>query len=239
MSTSPDDKERILALESAIRMLQGAANQGVNPPNLVSLPNSAPGNNQGMGGPTAIAYVAATCLYTGVFRWSAKAQATTVAGDVSTWTVTSQTGAGAITTTGATTLVQANAAAVPAPGANSLGIILAPTFGGNMQTGLSNGMAGTGIVITAGGGGAKTQDSSARTIGAGATLQDFYSASGLMVNVAPVAGAPQIQSASVQNYRTASSFPLGSNVFLILSYTNSAANRAISGIELTLEEVQF
>ena len=99
--------------------------------------------------------------------------------------------------------------------------------------------AGTGIVITAGGGGSKTQYSSARTIGAGATLQDCFYAQGVMVNVAPAAGAPQVQASGPTQYRSASSFTLGNNVFLCLAYTNSAANRAISGISMELEEIRI
>ena len=163
-------------------------------------------SNQGSGGPTIVALIQLTVKGSGRFRFSAKANATVVSGDTSQWTLTTQSGTGAVTTTGGASTGSSNGI-VPATGVALVS---------------NSGVPGTGIVIT-GGNGLDTQtiatEGGGTTIGAGATLLDKFNASGVLQNggYGPFA-------------------PSGSNVFLILSYTNSAGNRQIGNIVLSLEE---
>jgi hypothetical protein len=163
-------------------------------------------SNQGSGGPTIVALIQLTVKGSGRFRFSAKANATVVSGDTSQWTLTTQSGTGAVTTTGGATTGSSN------------GIV--PTTGVALVS--NSGVPGTGIVIT-GGNGLDTQtiatEGGGTTIGAGATLLDKFNASGVL-----------------QNGNNGPFAPSGSNVFLILSYTNSNGNRQIGDIVLSLEE---
>lgn len=100
-----------------------------------------------------------------------------------------------------------------------------PTYTGNGASGVggqvATAAAGTGIAITAGGGGSLTQYVGAKTVGT-AAVGDTICATGTMHNSV---------SASV-----VTPFTRGNNVFLVLSYTNSAANRALSNLCLRLSE---
>jgi hypothetical protein len=157
-------------------------------------------NSQGAGGPTILALVQLVTVGSGIFRWAAGGAAGAVAADISTWDVTSQTGTGAFTTTGGTQVTAAKGNGVA-----------------ESQSLFASGAAGTGIVITAGGGTLQTLSTKAITVGT-AYVGDKFSDSGLVYN----AGAP---------------FPVGSNVALSLQYTNSVANRAITSLNLYLEEI--
>ncbi len=163
-------------------------------------------SNQGSGGPTIVALIQLTVKGSGRFRFSAKANATVVSGDTSQWTLTTQSGTGAVTTTGGASTGGSNGI-VPATGVALVS---------------NSGVPGTGIVIT-GGNGLDTQtiatEGGGTTIGVGATLLDKFNASGVL-----------------QNGNNGPFAPSGSNVFLILSYTNSAGNRQIGNIVLSLEE---
>jgi len=159
-------------------------------------------NAQGAGGPTIVALIQTTVKATGIFSWRASAELAAVAADVVTWTVTLQSGNGAVTTTGGT---------------------FTGTSNGNAPTGglalISTGVAGTGIVITAGAGASQTLVSSGKTIGT-AAVNDLFAASGLAWS--NTLGAPYTD---------------GTNVFLCLAVTDSVANRAVSNINLSLEEL--
>jgi hypothetical protein len=84
---------------------------------------------------------------------------------------------------------------------------------------IATGVAGTGIAITAGAGTSQTLANEAATIGASATLLDKFSCSG-----------------TCQDGATGKPYAEG-NVFLVLSYTNSVANRQIGNLVLSLTEV--
>jgi hypothetical protein len=161
-------------------------------------------NGQGVGGPTIVAVVGLAAKGSGIFDWKASAdQAAAAATEVVTWDVTSQTGVVPFASTGST-----NAKGASADGATA-GLV-------------SNGVAGTGIVITAGGGGELTQDHYVHTVGT-AAVGSRYSGGGTMQN-------------SVTAVNTRTPFPLNNNVILVLKITNSATNRVVSNINMSLSE---
>ena len=97
------------------------------------------------------------------------------------------------------------------------GATAAPGLGGLY----ASGAAGTGIAITGGGGGALTQLSQVQTVGT-AAVGAAFSASGTLHNsVVATVVTP---------------FVRGQNVFFALQLTDSATNRAVSGISLSLRE---
>jgi hypothetical protein len=85
---------------------------------------------------------------------------------------------------------------------------------------ISNGASGTGIAITTGQSGSDTLATEATAIGADASLLDKFDYSN-----------------TVQNGNTGLPFIVGDNVFLALYYQNSVADRLISSVNLSLEEV--
>ena len=168
-------------------------------------------NGEGSGGPTACALVCLTAQVSGIFLWWASAEvAAATAADVSTFTMTSQTGTGTPTVTG---------------GGAPSGYFYGPTANPLAGPETATATAGTGLVITAGGGSAKTQYVRAETLGTGST-GDSFTAVGVMQNSVTAAG-------------TRTPFTKGNNVFLLLSYTNTAANRVLSDINLGLLELPF
>jgi hypothetical protein len=181
--------------------------------NYAVINQSATTNAEGSGGPTTCALVCVTAQASGIFMWYASAVSAAAAADVSTWSVTSQTGTGAATTTG---------------GGAPTGYFYGPPY---IETApasaplVATAIAGTGIVITAGGGSSKIQYSRAQTIGT-AAVDDSFSAFGIMQNSLTALGARV-------------PFTRGSNVFLLLNYTNSVANRAVSDINLGIVELPF
>ena len=106
--------------------------------------------------------------------------------------------------------------------------LVAPTYTGATPSGvsgqLSTGAAGTGIALATGGGGLLTQSSQSITIGTGAT-GDRFSPAGLIHN-SVTAGI-------------ITPFARGSYVILQLSYTNTVASRALSGLCMSLRERAF
>lgn len=179
-----------------VALLSASANLPSGDTNAALISNQSTTNAQGSGGPTIIALVQLVCKASGIFDWAvAASSAAAAAADVSTWTVTTQTGTGT------------------------------PTYTGNTAIGVggqfASGSAGTGIAITAGGGGELTLASLAKTIGT-AAVGDTIAASGACQNVA--------------GGTTLTPFTRGNNVFLLLKYTNSVANRAITGMSLSLRE---
>jgi len=126
-------------------------------PNAAFMDGYSTTNAQGSGGPTLIAVAQLTCSASGIFDYVILASAAAAAAaDVVTWTVTSQTGTGAVAFTG-------NGAA-----------------GQGCQ--VATGVAGTGIVISTGGGGAITHGTFAKTIGTAAVGDTVYAA-GVLQNV--------------------------------------------------------
>lgn len=176
--------------------------------NYIAITQGVTTNPEGAGGPTIVALVKTTVKASGIFLWSVSADAAAVAADVGTWTVTSQSGAGAVTSTGG-----------GAPG----GVIEGKT-GSSFSALVATAVAGTGIVITAGGGGELTQYTRAETE-ATAGANDTVSASGIMQNSVTAAAGANVP------------FGSGVNVFLVLKYTNSVANRAITSINMSLLEL--
>ena len=142
------------ALINYLSSLQFAANGD---PNAAFMDGYSTTNGQGSGGPTLIAVAQLTCSASGIFDYQVFASCPTAAAvDVTTFTVTSQTGTGAVAFTG-------NGAA-----------------GQGCQ--VATGAAGTGIVISTGGGGSITHAALAKTIGT-AAVGDVCSASGVLQNV--------------------------------------------------------
>jgi hypothetical protein len=157
-------------------------------------------NGQGVGGPTTVAIVQATARGSGIFRFNAAAaQAAAAAAEVVTWDVSYEEGTGVVTATGGTAATL---------GGKSSGEVL-----------YASAAAGTGIVITAGGGTNEQLASEATTIGTAAVGSDF-AAGGLFWN-------------NVTNLP----FAAGTNVILKLRITNSATNRVVSSINVALEEI--
>lgn len=87
------------------------------------------------------------------------------------------------------------------------------------KTQYASAATGTGIVVTAGGGADEALASEAGTVGTAAVGSSF-AASGILQN--NVAGTP---------------FAQGSNVILKLGLTNSATNRVVSSMNVSLEEI--
>ena len=135
--------------------------------NIGSIYDQSPTSLQGSGGPTIIALIQAVVKGSGIFRFSAKGQVTCVAGDQSTWALTTQMGTGVVTTTGGSSTGTSN------------GII--PTGGVALIS--SSVVAGTGIAIT-GGSGLNTQTlaQEVATIAAASTLVDKFSVAGITQN---------------------------------------------------------
>lgn len=106
--------------------------------------------------------------------------------------------------------------------------LVAPTYTGATTSGvggqLSTGAAGTGIALATGGGGLLTQAAQSITVGTGAT-GDRFSTAGMLHN-SVTAGA-------------ITPFARGSYVILQLSYTNTVASRALSGLCMSLRERAF
>lgn len=238
MSTSPSDKEKIAWLEGRIQQLTGSVNVATQPVNIAAMVNAAP-NGAGFGHTAAAAIVAVLALpamYTGIFRWSVKAKVVTVAADVSTWTVTSQrTGTLAAPVVPAFTNSSDVTYAPPIPGTAN-GFLASPgpaALQAVAATALNTSAAGASIGITGGPFNEKTQYTQADTIGAGATLEDNFEASGFMIdNAAPA-------EVFFPPYKSTDVFPLGSTVMLCLKYTNTVADRVITGVTMSLEEVRF
>ena len=167
-------------------------------PNMALLQNVATTNGQGVGGPTICALLSLTAKFSGVFDYSvAAAQPTAAGAEVATFTLTSQTGAAALVFTGQT----------------------ASGVGGQLATAA----AGTGIVVSAGGGGELVLAAPAFTVGTAA------------------AGASFAQSGILHNSNVATAivpFARGQNVLLLLKMTNSVTNRVVSSISMSLRERQ-
>ena len=106
--------------------------------------------------------------------------------------------------------------------------LVAPTYTGATPSGvsgqLSTGAAGTGIALATGGGGLLTQAAQSITVGTGAT-GDRFSTAGMLHN-SVTAGV-------------ITPFARGSSVILQLSYTNTVASRALSGLCMSLRERAF
>ena len=106
--------------------------------------------------------------------------------------------------------------------------LVAPTYTGATASGvsgqLSTGVAGTGIALASGGGSLLTQAAQSITVGTGAT-GDRFSTAGMLHN-SVTAGV-------------ITPFARGSSVVLQLSYTNTVASRAISGLCMSLRERAF
>ena len=106
--------------------------------------------------------------------------------------------------------------------------LVAPTYTGATASGvsgqLSTGAAGTGIALATGGGGLLTQTAQSITVGTGAT-GDRFSTAGMLHN-SVTAGV-------------ITPFARGSSVVLQLSYTNTVASRALSGLCMSLRERAF
>jgi hypothetical protein len=168
-------------------------------PNAAFILNAATTNGQGSGGPTIVALVSLVCKASGIFDWSiSAAQPAAAATEVVTWTATSQTGAAALAFTGNTAVGQ----------------------GGQVGTAA----AGTGIVVSTGGGGELTVAAPVTTVGT-AAVGAFFAAQGTLHNVA---GGTVL-----------TPFARGNNVLLLLKITNSATNRVVSSINMTLRERLF
>jgi hypothetical protein len=196
------DAEAVLAAEGITPGAPGGNE------NYVYITNGSSLNGQGVGGPTTVALVSLKAKGSGIFRWSATAvQAGAAAGETVDFVVTSQTGTGAESFTGGAT-------AVGGSGPSEASTI-------NLLT--SNGVAGTGIAVTGGGGGELTQYTDFVQIGT-AAIGAKFSAGGIMQN-SVTAQAPRVP------------FPLGNNVMLLVKITNSTTNRLVTGICVSLEEM--
>lgn len=186
------------SLTAMILMMQGAAVSPAADPNMALLQNVATVNGQGVGGPTICALLSLTAKYSGVFDYSvAAAQPAAAGAEAVTFTLTSQTGTPALVFTGQ------GAAGV----------------GGQIATGA----AGTGIAVSAGGGGELILAAPAFTVGTAA------------------AGASFAQSGILHNSNVATvitPFARGSNVLLLLKITNSVTSRVVSSISMSLRERQ-
>ena len=124
-------------------------------PNMAFMQNATTTNGQGVTGPTICALLSLTAKYSGVFDYSFAASQAAAATEVATFTLTSQTGSGALAFTGQS----------------------ASGVGGQV----SSAVAGTGIAVSTGGGGELVLASSAFTVataGAGAS----YAQSGVLHN---------------------------------------------------------
>jgi hypothetical protein len=204
----------LAAVTEAINVSNAGTTGTAGAPNFAFITADATANGEGSGGPTIVAAIQLVSKYTGVFDWTASAvQAAAAATEVVTWIVTTQTAAGApaFTFTGGT----------PAKGGISTG---APPAA---QCVVTNGVAGTGIVVTAGGGGELTQWSSAETVGTAAVGSKFGTG-GVAQN--------SVTTATVPNTTGGVRFPLNSNVILLMKITNSATNRVVSNINMSLTE---
>lgn len=169
--------------------------------------NGATTNGQGSGGPTIVALVQLVCKSSGIFDYMVSAsQNAAAATEVVTWTLTSQTGTAAVVLTGDGV----------APGSGGV----AQGIGSHVATAA----AGTGIVISTGGGSEITWNSSAFTVGTAAVGSAFASVGTLHNSVSATAITP---------------FTRGSNVFLVLKVTNSASNRVVNNINMSLHERLF
>ena len=182
--------------QALIALLSQPATLPSGDPNAAFILNQATTNGQGSGGPTIVAAVSLVCSASGIFDYAVSASCPTAAAvDVSTWTVTAQTGTGALAFTGNTPVGQ----------------------GGQF----ASAAAGTGIVVSSGGGGEITLGSFVKTIGTGA-VGDAVCDAGALQNV--IGGT------------TLTPFTRGNNVLLLLKYTNSVANRVVSQMKLSLRE---
>jgi hypothetical protein len=192
------------SMASLIAQLSTPATEPAGLPNMCFITNASTTNGQGVGGPTIVALCSLVCRASGVFDYVVSAaQPAAAATEVVTWTLTSQTGSAAMALTGATV------AAGSGGTANGLG----GQFG--------SAAAGTGIVITTGGGGELTFNSQASTTGTAAVGQAFSSV-GTLHNSASAT--------------TVTPFTRGNNVLLCLKITNSATNRVVSNINMSLRE---
>ena len=179
--------------------------------NTASMVNELTTSAQGAGGPTIVALVQVPVKASGRFRWTASINVAGVATEVVTVSVKSASDTNVLVPT------YTGAAAVPA--ANGM-----TNTAGGAQSEISNsGTPGTGIVI---GGGFATDGTTivghgVTTIGT-AALGFSYAAAGDLYNFG---GAP------------AGGYPPGTHVYLWIEVTDSAANRACTGIVLSLEEI--
>ena len=143
-------------LTAMIQMMQGAAVSAASDPNLALVQNQQTVNGQGVGGPTICALLSLTAKYSGIFDYSvAAAQPAAAGGEVVTFTLTSQTGTGALAYTG-----------------QSLAGV-----GGQV----SSAAAGTGIAVSTGGGGELVLAAPAQTIGT-AAVGITFSQAGILHN---------------------------------------------------------
>jgi hypothetical protein len=188
---------------------------GANPlgPNFAFIAVAATTNGQGVGGPSIVAMIQLVSKYSGIFDWTAYAeQAAAAATEAVEWQVTTQTAAAPpFTFTGGTA----------ANGGIATG---APPLA---QCVVSNGVAGTPIVITAGGGGELVQAQKTETIGTAAVGSSFGGA-GVAQNA--------VGSVTVPNTSGGHRFPQGNIVTLCLKIANSATNRVVGNINLSFGE---
>ncbi len=188
-------------------MSQVASLAVMSDPNVCFITNASTTNGQGSGGPTIVAICSLVCRGSGIFDYVVSAaQPAAAAAEVVTWTLTSQTGSAAMALTGSTVAAGS--------GGTALGL------GGQV----ASAAAGTGIVITTGGGGELTYNSQAGTVGTAAVGSAFSSVGTLQNSVSATAVTP---------------FTRGNNVLLCLKVTNSATNRVISNINMSLKERLF
>jgi len=169
--------------------------------NRAFISNAATANPEGAGGPTIIAMAALNARVSGFFFWSVDIAVASAAADNVTLTVTRQQNAG-----GVNALVLTNPAV-------AIGGYVAAATNGCIVT---NGAAGTGIGITAGGGAETTLTIQPETTVAGNVT--LHATGFSAINPPPVGSV------------------IGFSFILLVKLTDSVANRAVSGIDVSLGE---